>query len=184
MSEDTSTSKGWKYKLGLALFIIPFPIFFLTPIVIPMLDLSAAHTTSIIGGILIGVEVIWLASIPLLGKEGFWELKQKAFGWLKLKDKPVSRSRHRWGVILLIGSLLTDVILQVFIMVSSILLQKEEVSLLGLTFSEQTNIHMIIQIMTTLGILASLFILGGQFWEKVKQAFIWEEPIKSKKEKK
>ena len=171
---SNSTSKGWKYNLGLAMFLIPFPIFFLTPIIIPMLNLDAAHTASVIGGILIGVEVIWFASIPLLGKEGFLELKQKAFGWLKLKAKPVSRTRHRLGVFLLIGSLLTDVLLQVFIMVSSILLKNGEVVLFGIPFSEQIYIHMFVQVLTTLGILASLFILGGQFWEKIKQAFVWE----------
>ena len=166
-----TTSKGWRYNLGLALFIIPFPIFFLTPIVIPSLDLPATQTASLIGGILVSVEIIWFASIPLLGKEGFQALKSKAFGWLKLEDKPVSKKRHQFGIVLLFSSILIDLIVQILIIVSHILLDEGQNTIL---LNTQANTYTIVQVLTTLGILASLFILGGQFWEKIKQAFTWE----------
>jgi len=177
MSETTST--GWRYKLGLLLFIVPIIIFILTPVVIPMLDLSAVQTASVIGVVLLTGEIVWFASIPLLGKDGFNAIKQKMFGWLKLKDKPVSKKRHLCGIILLLSSILTDVLLQIFILSIYLFLEKGQEMIFGITLDTLTNIHTIIQILTTLGILASLFILGGQFWEKIKQAFIWEEPDKS-----
>jgi len=179
MNMSETTSRGWRYKLGLLLFIVPIIVFFLTPVVIPMLDLSAVKTASVIGDVLLSGEVVWLASIPLLGRDGFNAIKKKMFGWLKLKDKPVSKKRHLCGIILLLSSILTDVLLQILILSIYLFLKKGQDMLFGITLDTLTNIHTFIQILTTLGILASLFILGGQFWEKIKQAFIWEEPDKS-----
>ena len=66
-----SSNKSWRYRLGLVLFFGAFPIFFATPVVVPMLGLSAGESAALIGGILLAIEVLWIASIPLLGKEGF-----------------------------------------------------------------------------------------------------------------
>ena len=89
MSNSTKTTdapkSGWRVTLGTWMFTIPFVMFFGTPVVIPLLGLSAGQAVAAIGGILVAAEVIWFASIPLLGKQGFIAMKKKAFGFLKLR---------------------------------------------------------------------------------------------------
>ena len=172
-----SANKSWRYRLGLVLFFGAFPIFFATPVVIPMLGLSTGESAALIGGILLAVEVLWFASIPLLGKEGFETVKQRAFGWLKLSSDPISRARHRFGVTLLLGSILLDVLLNLIMVGTDFLAPETDVptkQLLGLTFSEQATVYVSIQILTTVGIVAALFVLGADFWERLKTAFEWQ----------
>ena len=172
-----SANTSWRYRLGLVLFFGAFPIFFATPVVIPMLGLSTGESAALIGGILLAVEVLWFASIPLLGKEGFEAVKQRAFGWLKLSSGPVSRGRHRFGVTLLLGSILLDVLLNLIMVGTDFLAPETDVptkQLLGLTFSEQATAYVGVQILTTVGIVAALFILGADFWERLKAAFEWQ----------
>jgi len=169
--------KTWRYRLGLTLFFGAFPIFFATPVVIPMLGLSAGESAALIGGILLAVEVLWFASIPLLGKQGFEAVKQRAFGWLKLSSSPITRARHRLGVILLLGSILLDVLLNLVMVGTDFLVPGADVptkQLLGLTFGQQATVYVTIQILTTVGIVAALFILGADFWERLKAAFEWQ----------
>ena len=178
LPEDQSLSgKGWRYKLGLVLFITPFPIFFATPVIIPLLELSAAETGALIGGILLAVEVVWFASIPLLGKAGFMALKNKAFGWLKLQDGPISYKRHVLGVWLLVGSVLAELVLQGFALYVSYINSAVDGAMnkvAGLTVPEFNTVYLVIEVLTAAGIVASLFILGGDFWERLKAAFEWQ----------
>ena len=165
--ETPKTGKGWRYTLGMVLFVTPFPIFFATPVVIPLLGLSAAETGALIGGILLAVEVVWFASIPLLGKEGFMALKNKAFGWLKLKEGPISYTRHRLGVWLLVASVLTEVLLQGFSLFFS---YKNAVA----GVAKNTTVYLVVELLTTAGIVVSVFVLGAGFWERLKAAFEWQ----------
>jgi len=172
-----NSNKNWRYRLGLTLFFGAFPIFFATPVVIPMLGLSAGESAALIGGILLAVEVLWFASIPLLGKEGFKAVKQRTFGWFKLSSAPVSRPRHQFGVTLLLGSILLDVLLNLIMVGTDLLASGADaptMQLFGLSFSEQATVYVSIQILTTVGIVAALFILGADFWERLKTAFEWQ----------
>ena len=174
-TSSVQQNKTWRYRLGLVLFFGAFPIFFATPVVIPMLGLSTGESAALIGGILLAVEVLWVASIPLLGKEGFKAVKQRTFGWLKLSSNPVSQGRHRFGVILLFGSILLDVVLNLIMVGSDFLGENADVptTLLGLSVSQQATVYITVQILTTVGMVTALFILGGGFWERLKKAFEW-----------
>jgi hypothetical protein len=97
--DTTETPKtSWRVTLGTWMFTIPFVMFFGALVVIPLLGLSVAQAAAAIGGVVVAAEVIWFASIPLLGKQGFLAMKKKAFGFLKLKADPISESRHKLGV--------------------------------------------------------------------------------------
>ena len=168
--------KSWRYRLGLILFFGAFPIFFATPVVIPMLGLSAGESAALVGGILLAVEVLWFASIPLLGKEGFKAVKQRTFGLFKLSSGPVSQGRHRFGVILLFVSILFDVVLNLIMLGTDILVKGADVptgQMLGLSFSQQATVYITVQVLTTVGMVVALFVLGGDFWERLKKAFEW-----------
>lgn len=173
----TPEPKGWRYRLGMILFFGAFPIFFATPVVIPLLGLSAMESATLIGGILLVVELLWFASIPLLGKAGFNAVKARAFGWMKLTEKPLSRARHWFGVTLLIGSLVLDVLLQLLVMVQhfgTATANNQTPELMGLSFAAQSNLYIGLQITTATGVLVGLIFLGGGFWERLKQAFEWQ----------
>lgn len=92
---DAVTTTGWRYRLGLALFMLPIPLFFLIPVIVPLLGYSAARAAAIIAAALVVSEVIWFASIPLLGKAGFKALKVKYFGWLRLDRRSLARFWRR-----------------------------------------------------------------------------------------
>ncbi len=177
MNKQPDEKSGWRYKLGMVLFITPFPIFFATPIVVPLLGLSAAETGALIGGILLAVEVVWFASIPLLGKAGFMALKNKAFGWLKLQEGPISYKRHMLGVWLLVASVLTEVLLQGFALYASYknaAVDSLTKTVAGLSLAEFNNIYLVVELLTAAGIVISVFILGADFWERLKAAFEWQ----------
>ena len=172
-----NSNTSWRYRLGMLLFFGAFPIFFATPVVIPMLGLSAGESAALIGGILLGVEVLWFASIPLLGKEGFNAVKQRAFGWIKLSSGPISQARHRFGVTLLLGSILLDIFLNFSIILADLFINTDgdlTPSLLGMNFEQQTTVYIAIQILTTIGVMAAVLILGGDFWERLKNAVQWQ----------
>lgn len=59
------------------------PFWVIIPAVVPWLGLGAAKTSTIIDGSFVAIEVVWLCSIPLLGLQGFKELKQQTFATIK-----------------------------------------------------------------------------------------------------
>ena len=139
MDSDTKQD-GWRYRLGLFVFFGALPVPVIAPFVIPLLGLPTTETAALIGGVLVVAELLLVGSVPLLGKEGFQALKATVFGWLKLPDGPVSRRRHRFGVTLLIGSLLLDVALNLGIVLSAFVVTNAEdptLDFLGLDFDQQ-----------------------------------------------
>ena len=75
-SEDFTGS--WRYRFGLGLFIFGHVILVLG-LFSPMLGLGAG----VAGAMVLGGELVGLASIAFLGKEGFKAIKAKVFGFLK-----------------------------------------------------------------------------------------------------
>ncbi len=69
--------KTWRYRVGFFLFFICYPLFYLPPLVVPYLGFSAAYSMTIISVSMAVVCGVWLLSIPLLGREGFSELKSR-----------------------------------------------------------------------------------------------------------
>ena len=96
--ERAGGKPSWRIRVGTWMFAVPFVMFVGAPVVVPFLGLSAGDAAAVIGGVIVAAEVIWFASIPLLGKEGFAEMKKKSFSFLKLPSGPVSQPRHKLGV--------------------------------------------------------------------------------------
>ena len=157
------------------MFYIPFAMIFGAPVIIPLMGFSATQSAALIGGILVAGEVIWFASIPLLGKAGFKEMKNKAFSVLRLRSEPISRSRHRLGVGLLIISIAVEAILIIFMIGAHINLGPESASasLLGFDFQAQATFFIGLELATAAGIFASVYLLGAGFAERLKLAFQW-----------
>ena len=166
---------GWRYKLGLVMFTIPVISFVAAPVVVPLLGLSAGAAAGLVGAILVGGEVVWFLSIPLLGVEGFKRLKSKMFGWIKPKQGPISRARHRFGIALLLGSLIGETAIASFAVYShlSTSANVEEFSVFGLGLDQVSTLYVVAQFVLAVCFVASFFVLGGDFWERLRLAFAW-----------
>lgn len=187
-ADPAPPKKDWRYKLGLLMFIVPFPIFFATPVVIPLMGFSATESVAVIGAVLVVVEIVWLASIPLLGKQGFLALKKKAFGFLKLDEGPISRGRHRLGVTLLVASVGIHILLSAALIIGHANVERAQdlaKPWLGLNFQEQAGLWIGLEGVAMAGLIIAIFVLGADFWERFQTLFTWRggEPVATQENK-
>ena len=174
-AKPAENASGWRYKLGMAMFILPVLSFVVAPIVIPLLGLSGEESAALIGGILVGGELIWLASIPLLGKEGFKRVKDQVFGILKLTDEPISKARHSWGLGLMGASLLFQGLVLIWIVFGYFYLGKGHLaeSVGGIKFAQEASFITYALIASAVAFFAGVWLLGGRFVDRLSAAMIW-----------
>ncbi len=168
---------GWRYKLGIIMFILPIIMIVITPIVVPFFGMSATDTAALIGGTVICGEVIWFASIPFLGKEGFKKLKNQLFSRLKLNSGSISKTRHSWGLVLFGGALAFQLLVLVWIVGGFFYLGPEHLAegVAGLTFAEEAT-GMVYMIIASVGaFFAGIWMLGGDFVDRLQTALVWQE---------
>ena len=174
MTEEPRT--GWRYRLGVWLFLLPVLSFVATPIVVPFLGLDAGAAAALVGAILVTGEVIWLASIPLLGKEGFERIKGKVFGLVRIPPGPVSHGRHRLGVVLFVGGLVGEMLVVLLLIYAYFRYapgEYPEGRMLGITFETQALLFVAMQIASALAVVAAMYLLGGGFVDRLRTAFSW-----------
>lgn len=154
---------GWRFKLGVTLFAFSMlgPWIFIP--LVASLGFSAAMTTSMSGGILVGAEVLLILAAAVLGKSGYAYIKSRAFGFLKQYGPPkqVSRARYNIGLVAFAVPL-----------VFGWLLPYAEPLIPG-----YENNEIAFALVSDLLLLASLFILGGDFWDKLRALFIYEARV-------
>lgn len=151
---------GWNFHLGLTIFVVGFA----SPLLIPLVtvsDLPTRWKAIISGALAVGIpEVFSIAAIAIMGKSGFNYIKARIFGFIQKHGPPdvVSRTRYRIGLILfglpLLFAWLAPYIPQLF--------PGYKVQPLW------------VNIISDLMFVSSLFVLGGDFWDKVRSLFIHE----------
>ena len=161
----------WRFQLGLTVFVVGFA----SPLLIPLVTASGLATkwkTILSGALAVGIpEVFSIAAVAIMGKSGFNLLKDRFFRFIKKHGPPerVSRTRYRIGLVMFGLPLLF--------------------AWLGPYFAHRipgydTN-RLWISIAGDLLFVSSLFVLGGEFWDKVRALFIrdarviLEEPSRS-----
>lgn len=149
---------GWRFKLGVALFVLSL---FGPLVIIPLIawsSLSAAMVTSISGAVLIGAEVLLVAAAAVMGKSGYAFIKNRAFGFLKKHGPPreVSRARYNAGLVIFAVPILFGWLAPY----AGTLIPGYEGNVI--TFA----------VIGDLLLLISLFVLGGEFWDKLGALFI------------
>ena len=132
----------------------------LIPIVVS-LDLSTGWTTALSGLLMFGFpELAILTSVAIMGKQGFEFIKGKLFGYFK-KIAPadtVGPARYRIGLFLFFFPVLMGWLLPYFIDL----------------IPNYNEYKLMINISGDLLILISLFVLGGDFWDKLRSLFVYE----------
>ena len=151
---------SWRFRLGVALIAIGW----ICPLFIPLVTNSALSTewkTALSGFLLVvGPELLSLLAIAILGKDGFNYLKEKVFALLRraAPSAKVSRARYRtglfiWAFLFVYGS---------FVWYAPHLVPGYAEHRIALNLTADFLF------------IASLFVLGGDFWEKFRALFSYD----------
>jgi hypothetical protein len=159
MSNDTTaTAPSIRIRIGFGLFIISLagpPI--LIPL-LPLLGVSKATMAAVTGGLLVGAELLLLAGAAVAGKDGYAYIKKTVFGFIKSYGPPehVSSTRYSIGLVLFIMPILLGWATPYF----------------GGHLPGFNDYTMIYAITGDFMLAISLFVLGGEFWDKLRSLFI------------
>lgn len=152
----TVTPSGWRFKVGIAIFALMASLWLLIPIE-TALGMSAATIAATVAGIAITNKVLLLLAITVMGKAGFQELKGRVFSYSKnlAPATTVSRTRYRIGLVMFCIPFLQ-----------------------GLSETWATHLapqlvgHQLwVDILMNGIFVASMFVLGGNFWDKLRALF-------------
>ena len=147
-----------RFRLGLAILIIGW----LSPLSIPIVTGSSLSTEwkSIISGLLaLGIpEVFTITAIAIMGKAGYNHIKNTIFRFLKKHGPPdrVSLIRYRIGLVMFVLPVLFGWL-----------------GPYGAHRIPGYEAHrFILSLSGDLLFVTSLFVLGGDFWDKIRSLFI------------
>jgi hypothetical protein len=164
MTHDASTTEpsqpGWRFRLGVSFFALGL----VCPVFVPLVaatGLSTEWKTILSGILMLGIpEHLWVEAVAVMGKAGFDYIKARVFGFLKRHAVPrtVSRTRYRIGLALFLLPVLFGWLAPYGPgAIPGYEAQRFAVNLAG-----------------DLLLLTSLFVLGGDFWEKLRALFVYE----------
>jgi len=158
---------GWRLKSGIALFFLSI----VTPVLgvpgVVMLGLSATMTASVSGALLVMAEVLGIIAIAVMGKSGFAYIKNLFSRYLKQHGPPqeVSRLRYTIGLVMFCIPILFG-----------------WVSIYATDLIPGFTSHPLPYALGgDLLLIASLFVLGGNFWDKIRSLFIYDAEVRFKK---
>ena len=167
LSEDATTAAqpamGWRIKLGATIFVLSI----LLPIggipLVATLGLSGTATASVSGVLLVGAEVLGILAVAVMGKPGYRYFKSRVLGLLKRYGPPeeVSRVRYNIGLVMFTVPILFGWLMPYV----SAWIPRLEDNILAYAIGGD------------LLLLASLFVLGGDFWDKVRALFVYSDKI-------
>ncbi len=148
---------GWRFKLGILIFVTAFALWLLVPLAVAA-GASSARVAAMTGAIFVANKVLVLACIAIMGKAGFQQLKSLVFGYAKGlgASGPIGPVRHVVGLVMfclpLISAMLEPYVDSIWPGLRPNLWQA--------------------QALGDLMLVASFFVLGGDFWNKVRALFV------------
>jgi hypothetical protein len=151
---------GWRMSVALALWVGGFFLPLLIPVV-AALPVPVATRTALSGLLILGLpQLFTVIAIAFAGKSGFHYLVERVFGAARRLGPPahVTRLRYRIGLVMMFGPL-------------AVSLLEPYLSLLAVRINLP---HWMFGLVGDTLFLTSFFVLGGEFWDKVKALFIYE----------
>ena len=155
---DDKPRSSWRFPVGATIFVAGF----CAPAAIPLVTASNLPTgwkAVISGALAIGLpEVMMLAAAAVMGKAGFAELKRRLGGILRRYGPPdsVGPVRYRIGLVMFVAPIL--------------------LGWLGPYLLHHLSGFDTLPLWWHLGgdlvFVASLFVLGGEFWDKLRALFV------------
>ena len=162
-SKTVQPQAEWRLHLGLIILVVGF----LSPLTIPLVtasELSARWKAIISGALAVGIpEVFSIVAIAIMGKAGFNYIKARVFGFLKKHGPPdrVSLTRYRIGLLMFVLPVVFGWLGPYGAhLIPGYETQRFVVSLIGDGM-----------------FVASLFVLGGDFWDKIRSLFIHNDRV-------
>ena len=150
---------GWRFRLGLIVLVVGW----LSPLCIPVITATELPTRwkTIISGLLaVGIpEVFTVAAIAIMGKSGYNLIKERIFSFLKKHGPPdrVSLTRYRIGLVMF-GLPVVFGWLGPY----------------GVHLIPGYEAHrFVVSLIGDVMFVASLFVLGGDFWDKIRALFLY-----------
>ncbi|MCX2899215.1 transporter suffix domain-containing protein [Pseudomonas mandelii] len=152
-------SAGWRFKLGIAIICVMAGSWLLVPI-LAVADVPGSRIAALTGVLFISNKVLLILVIAIMGKSGFQQLKRSLFGYVTSitpsMDAEVGPWRHRIGIVMFCVPL-----------ISAFLEPYVDSIWPGL----RPNLWQL-QALGDAMLVASFFVLGGNFWEKLRSLFI------------
>ncbi|APC14664.1 hypothetical protein BLL42_02550 [Pseudomonas frederiksbergensis] len=152
-------SSAWRFKLGIVIICLMLGCWLMVPLA-AALDVPGTKIAALTGILFISNKVLLILVIAVMGKSGFQQLKRSVFGYVSAlvptTEFEVGPTRHSVGLVMfclpLISSFLEPYIDSIWP---------------GL----RPNIWQL-QLLGDLMLVGSFFVLGGNFWDKVRALFI------------
>jgi hypothetical protein len=162
--KDDQIRPGWRFYSGVMLFILGF----LSPLFIPLVTataLPAGWKTALSGLLMLGIpELLWVAAAAIMGKAGFNHIKRKFWGFFKKMAPPdeVGPARYRIGLVMF-----------------SLPIFFGWLAPFGVHRIPGYEVHrLVVNLIGDVLLISSLFVLGGDFWDKLRGLFIHKAKIK------
>ena len=153
----------WRFRLGLTILVVGW----ISPVLIPVIARTAIATEwkTIISGLLaVGIpEVFTVAAIAIMGKSGYNLIKERIFSFLKKHGPPdrVSLTRYRIGLVMFGLPIVFG--------------------WLGPYGAHQISGYethrLVVSLMGDVMFVVSIFVLGGDFWDKVRALFVYDARV-------
>jgi len=151
--------KDWRFYAGMAALLLALGLPLLG-FAVPLFGLPTAVSAVLIGGLVAGgPEVLMVLAAALLGKEtlhAFLYLAKRALGRALLVT-PVSKRRYYAGLTIALVSILPFYLYGYFPQIMP-----------------DGDVRIYILASSDLSFVFSIFLMGGEFWEKLGRLFVWE----------
>ena len=149
-----------RFYLGLSCFALSWilPLF---GFLVARLDLPLALKATSIGLLTVGgPEILAILAVVCLGKENLIIIKNKILALLKLIKPagPVSRGRYRLGLVMFLLPLIPTYIM----------------AYLPRWLPDSSPQRLYVNLAADFLFLTSLFVLGGDFWDKLRALFVYD----------
>jgi hypothetical protein len=148
---------GWRIKAAFVIFAASLAWPVLLPL-LPLLGASGATVAAFTGVMVVAAELMLLAGAAIAGKDGFAFIKSRIFGFLRSFGPPdtVGRTRYTLGLVLFAMPLLFGWAAPYF----------------GHHIPGFDEHPLAFAITGDVVLLISLFVLGGDFWDKLRALFV------------
>lgn len=152
-------SSGWRFKLGIVIICLMLGCWLMVPLA-AVLDVPGSKIAALTGVLFISNKVLLILVIAVMGKSGFQQLKRSVFGYVSAlaptTEFEVGPVRHCVGLVMFCLPLISSFLEPYFDSIWP-----------GL----RPNIWQL-QFLGDLMLVGSFFVLGGNFWDKVRALFI------------
>lgn len=156
---DTASPAGWRFKSGIGIICLMAALWLTVPMAAAA-DVPASKVATLTGVLFIANKLLLLLAIAIMGKSGFQELKSRIFGYVSglapSAETEVGPLRHRIGLLMFCLPLISAFL---------------EPYIDNLWPGLRPNLWQL-QLLGDAMLIASFFVLGGNFWDKVRALFI------------